>query len=124
MMRIFKSRRFSDFADKESISDMSLKRAAQALEEGRVDADLGGGVFKQRLARPGGGKSGGYRLIICFRKGVLTFFIYGFPKSERENITTVELRNVKRLAKILLNLTDEQLNAELTAGGFVEIKED
>jgi hypothetical protein len=54
----------------------------------------------------------------------LTFFIYGFPKSERENITTVELQNVKRLAKVLLNLTDGQLNAELTAGGFVEIKED
>ena len=120
-MRIFKSNRFNDFAKRESLSDKSLKAVVKALEEGQADADLGGGVFKQRLAKLGGGKSGGCRLIIFFKKGARVFFIYGFPKSERENITRVELRNAKRLAKILLNLTEEQLDAELNAGGFMEI---
>ncbi|MDR1608384.1 MAG: type II toxin-antitoxin system RelE/ParE family toxin [Deltaproteobacteria bacterium] len=82
-MRVFKSGKFGDFAEKEKISDKSLKSVAKDIEEGRIDADLGGGVIKQRLARPGGGKSGGYWLIICFKKAARTFFIYGFPKSER-----------------------------------------
>lgn len=120
-MRIFKSNKFSVFADKEGISDQSLKDVATALEEGKIDADLGGGVFKQRLARQGGGKSGGYRLIIFFKKDARIFFVYGFPKSERENITAIELRNAKRLAKALLNSTEEQLKTELTVGSFVEI---
>jgi hypothetical protein len=122
-MRIFKNHKFKSFAEKEGIDDEALQNVSKDLEEGRVDADLGGGVFKQRLARQGEGKSGGYRLIIFFRKEQRTFFVYGFPKSERENISAIELRQAKRLAKALLNMPDEQLAAELTVGSFVEIKE-
>jgi hypothetical protein len=123
-MRIFKLDNFCDFAEKEKISDNSLKSVVKATEEGRIDADLGGGVIKQRLARLGGGKSRGYRLIICFKKGARAFFIYGFPKSERENVTAHELRYVKLMAKSLFKLTDEELGLELASGKFVEIKED
>jgi hypothetical protein len=122
-MRIFKGDHFCDFAKREKISDKSLKDVVKAAEEGRIEADLGAGVIKQRLARPGGGKSRGCRLIICFKKGARAFFIYGFPKSERANLSALELRYAKLLAKALFNMTEEQLNAELASGKFVEIKE-
>jgi hypothetical protein len=73
-MRIFKNGWFSRFAEREAISDEELKAAVADIENGRFDADLGGGVYKQRLARSGGGKSGGYRVIVFFKKNDKTFF--------------------------------------------------
>ena len=121
-MRIFKVPRFTRFADKEGINDDSLKNAVSQLEAGLCDADLGGGVYKQRLARTGGGKSGGYRILVCFRQGMTSFFIYGFPKSSRENITTSETNDLKKLAKVLFAMSDEQLDAQVKAGAFQEIQ--
>ena len=86
-MRVFKTKGFSRFTAKEAITDQALIEAARRLEENRFDADLGGGVFKQRIARIGEGKSSGYRVIICFKKGGLSFFVYGFAKSDRANIS-------------------------------------
>ncbi len=120
-MRIFKTKRFAGFAQKETISDMALKRAVTRLNSGEFDADLGAGVFKQRLARPGSGKSGGYRVIICFRKGALSFFVYGFAKSDQANISQADLRDLKKVAKFLLTMTEEQLAAEVAAGRLYEI---
>ncbi|MDL2226647.1 type II toxin-antitoxin system RelE/ParE family toxin [Deltaproteobacteria bacterium OttesenSCG-928-M10] len=120
-MRIFKGNWFSHFAKKEKISDNALKIISKDLDQGQFDADLGGGVFKQRLARPGGGKSGGYRLIICFRKGELAFFIYAYPKSSLANITATDLKNYKKLAKHLLSMTAEQLEMLIESGDFQEI---
>jgi hypothetical protein len=122
-MRIFKGSWFKHFAKKEKISDKALKNVSNLLERGQFDADLGGGVFKQRLARPGGGKSSGYRLIIFFRKGDRTFFIYAYPKSSLDNITGEELKDYKKLAKHFLHLTDEQLDIMIGDEMFQEIKE-
>jgi hypothetical protein len=83
-VRIFKNTWFSRFAAKEGISDEELKGLEERLEYGGAGADLGGGVYKQRIARSGGGKSGGYRVIVYFKSGHRTFFVYGFAKSERE----------------------------------------
>lgn len=69
MVRIFKNKRFVRFARKERISDRSLCEAVQKAEKGLVDADLGGGVIKQRIARPGEGESSGFRSIVLFRNG-------------------------------------------------------
>jgi hypothetical protein len=85
-MRIFKNTWFTRFADNNGISDEELKALVKILEVGGAEADLGGDVYKQRLARPGEGKSGGYRVIVFFRSGDKTFYHYGFAKSARGNI--------------------------------------
>jgi hypothetical protein len=120
-MRIFKNGWFSRFAEREAISDEELKAAAADIENGRFDADLGGGVYKQRLARSGGGKSSGYRVIVFFKSGARTFFHYGYPKSNRDNITDKELRVFKYLSKKYLAMTDEQLALAIRFGEFIEI---
>ncbi len=120
-MRIFKTKRFVGFAQRETISDKALKQAVTQLDSGEFDADLGAGVFKQRLARPGSGKSGGYRLIVCFKRDALSFFVYGFAKSDQANISQADLRDLKKMAKILLTMTAEQLATEVAAGRLYEI---
>jgi hypothetical protein len=126
-VRIFKSRWFQRFARKEAIADASLFEAIARAEKGRIDADLGGGVIKQRIARPGQGRSKGYRAIVLFRRrgelpeGTGAFFVYGFAKSQRANIDNDEEEQFKEAAKIVLSLTEKQLAASLKRGDFVEV---
>ena len=82
-MQTFKTKAFARFADREGLEDAALCEAVRRAGEGLVDADLGGGVIKQRIARKGGGRSGGFRTIVLFRRGALAFFVYGFAKSGR-----------------------------------------
>ena len=120
-MQIFKNKWFVRFASKEGIEDRKLWEAIKAAERGTIDADLGGGVIKQRVARDGGGKSGGYRTIILYRKGDRAFFVYGFPKSERENISPSELREFKKLAEVMLDMTSKQIEDQVTAGHLQKV---
>jgi hypothetical protein len=120
-MRVFKNRWFARFAQKEAISDESLCEAVRRIEAGNYDADLGAGVFKHRVARPGEGRSGGYRVILCFRLEERAFFIYGFAKSSRADIAQDETREFKKLAKILFAMTDAQLELMLKHGDFDEL---
>ena len=121
-MRIFKSRWFQRFARKEGIGDAVLREAVARAEKGQIDADLGGEVIKQRIARPGGGKSKGYRTIVFFRRGTKAFFMYGFAKSQRANITENEEAQFKQAAKHVLALTERQLAELLKRGDFMEVK--
>jgi hypothetical protein len=121
-VRIFKSRWFQRFATKEGIADAALRGAVARAEKGQIDADLGGEVIKQRIARPGQGRSRGYRTIILFRRGVKAFFVYGFSKSQRANINDDEQQQFKEAAKIVLSLTEKALAARLKEGDFVEAK--
>jgi len=121
-VRIFKSRWFLRFARKEGIADVALCEAIARAERGQIDAELGGGVIKQRIARPGQGRSKGYRTIIFFRRGIKAFFVYGFAKSQRANIDRIEQDQFKEAAKIVLALTDEQLAVRLKRGDFVEVE--
>ena len=121
-MRIFKSRWFQRFARKEGIADAVLREAVARAEKGQIDADLGGGVIKQRIARPGQGRSKGYRTIILFRRGAKAFFVYGFSKSQRANINDDEREQFKEAAKLVLALTETQLTMSLKRGDFVEVK--
>ncbi|MDR0645059.1 MAG: type II toxin-antitoxin system RelE/ParE family toxin, partial [Treponema sp.] len=107
--------------EREGIRDEELKAVVKALEQGRFDADLGGGVYKQRIARSGGGKSGGYRAIVFFKSGERTFFHYGFAKSDRDNISGKQLKDFKATAKNALTLTNEQVEALLGTGKYTEI---
>ena len=90
-------------------------------ERGLVDADLGGGVIKQRIARPGAGKSGGFRSLILFQIGDRAFFVYGFAKNQRENIDDRDLKAFKTLAKKVFFYTDGQLQTALNEGVFIEV---
>ncbi|MCX5875954.1 MAG: type II toxin-antitoxin system RelE/ParE family toxin [Deltaproteobacteria bacterium] len=123
-MKIFKNAWFGRFARKEKISADALWDAVERAEKGQIDADLGGGVIKQRIARPGAGKSKGYRSIILFRKGEKSFFVYGFSKSELGNIRDDEEEQFKKMAKHVLLLTDAQLSELIVNGQFEEVAKD
>jgi hypothetical protein len=121
-MRIFKTKSFTRLADKEGITDPELLAAADEVNRGEYEADLGGGVFKKRIARPGAGKAGGYRAILFFRKDERLFFEYVFAKSDRANISPKEKRAYKKTARLYLDVyTDEELNAKVKAGSIEEI---
>lgn len=117
-MRIFINKWFAKFAKYEKINDAKLCEAVRDAEKGLIDADYGGGVIKQRVSRPNEGKSGGYRTIILYHQGDRSFFVYGFSKNDRQNITKSEESEFKRLAKHMLSLTEEDLVKLLKTGAL------
>jgi hypothetical protein len=123
-MRIFKNAWFVRFARAQMIWNAVLLEAVQKLESGQVDADLGGGVVKQQIARPSQGKSKGFRAIILYRKEDKAFFVYGFAKSDRSNIRDDEEKQFKRMAKHVLALSDSQLNALIRNDQLEEVDND
>jgi hypothetical protein len=123
-MRIFKNKTFSRYARKEGITDDELRAIIPQLEANNPDADLGGNVYKMRVARPSDGKSGGYRVLVYYRSGERTFFAHGFAKSDLANISDRDLRNLKLSAKIVLSYTDKELEAYIKAREFTEITEE
>jgi hypothetical protein len=112
------------FVAKERIADETLRDAIRRAEAGQIDADLGGGVIKQRVARSGGGKSGGYRTIVFYRRDTRAVFAYGFAKNDRDNIDPNELRDFRDAARTILALTEADMNKAVTNGAFREITED
>ena len=120
-MRIFKNSWIVRFARKEKIGDDILRDAIARAERGLIDADLGGGLIKQRIARVGEGKSGGYRNIIVYKSGSKAFFVFGFAKSARENLTASELVAFKQLATKLLLLTNEELRRQIEDEFLIEV---
>jgi hypothetical protein len=111
---------FTRFASKEGITDNKLKETVNRLED-RQSADLGGGVYKVRISRPGEGKSGGYRVILFFRSEDKTFYHYAYPKAVRDNIDEKELRFFKKLAKRYLAMTDGDVTKAVKAGELIEL---
>lgn len=123
-MKVFKNAWFARFARREKIAADTLWDAIERAQRGQIDADLGGGVIKQRIARPGEGKSKGYRSIVLFRKGERSFFVYGFPKSVLGNISEDEQAQFRKMARHVLFLTDAQLSELLADGKFEEVTRD
>ena len=123
-MRVFKGKQFSRWAAGEAISDDDLCQAAAEAFAGQYDADLGGYLFKKRIARSDGGKSGGYRTILGFRKSdsKRIFFLYGFPKNVRANITTRERNALSANASALVDATDRQIDDLKVRGTIVEME--
>jgi len=115
-VRIFKTKWFVRFARREQIEDRSLSEAIERAEHGIVDADLGGGVIKQRVARTGQGRSGGYRFLIAYRSGDRAVFLYGFAKNERENIEDDELTTLREIAAGWLEADDKHLENAIRNG--------
>ena len=121
-MQTFKTKAFARFADREGLEDAALCEAVRRAREGLIDADLGGGVIKQRIARRGGGRSGGFRTIVLFRRGALAFFVHGFAKSDRENIRRKELSGLRSLADEYLVLDGAGLAAAQATGAIIEVE--
>jgi hypothetical protein len=120
-VRIFKNTWFTRFANKEGITDTELRETVNQLETGQANVDLGGGVYKVRVARPGEGKSGGYRVIVFFKSEKRTFYQYGFSKSDRGNIDQKELRLYKKIAKTKLTMSEQELADAINASELIEI---
>jgi hypothetical protein len=120
-VRTLKTKAFTRFADKAGILDPALCRAVRDAERGLVAADLGGGVIKQRISRPGQGKSGGFRTLIVFRAGIRAVFVHGFAKNERDNIEKDELAALKKLAAELLAYDDPMIGQLVGSGALVEV---
>jgi hypothetical protein len=120
---VFKNAWFQRFARKQRIPDKALMDAIERAEKGQINADLGGGVLKQRVARKGQGKTGGFRTIILYRAAERAFFVYAFAKSDRDNIDDNEEAQFKRAATHVLELTDEQLAELIGKGQFSEVHE-
>ncbi len=121
-MAIYKTRQFARFARKAGINDEDLWRAISQAEQGLIDADLGGGVVKLRVARTGEGKSGGSRSIVLFRLRKLAVYVYGFEKKDRGNIRADELDVFRELARVILKYSDGEIAQRVADGVLVEIR--
>ena len=120
---IYKLKTFARFARDERINDASLVDAIKRAVDGLVDADLSGGLIKQRVARQGQGRRGGYRVLIAFHSKDFSVFLYGFAKSQRETLNPKELRTVQQLAARWLSASPEEIKRALTENQLVEVRQ-
>jgi hypothetical protein len=120
-VQILKILTFERWQKKRDLADHALRQAVVEMQQGLIDADLGGGVVKKRVARPGAGKRGGYRTILATNRHDRWIFLYGFEKNERDNIAHRELLALKRMAKELLALSLEDIRTALQQGAMKEI---
>jgi hypothetical protein len=121
IVRIFKTRALARFTKREAISDESLVVAIETAKRGLIDADLGGGLIKQRVARPGQGKRGGFRMLIGFRSD-RAIFLFGFAKNERENIDDKQLTTLREIVASWFAADDKKIAQALKDGLLIEVK--
>ena len=120
-VRIFKNKSFARFARKSGIAVASLRKAVADAEKGLIDADLGGGVIKQRVARDGAGKSGGFRTLVLFRLGSRALFVHGFAKKDKANISDDDLVALRELAAIMQAYNEAELGLAIENKLLVEV---
>lgn len=123
-MRVFKTKWLARFARQARVSDASLVAAIKRAERGLIDADLGGGLIKQRVPRQGQGKSGGHRMMVAYRTSERAIFLYGFAKSEQENIALDELLSLRDIAQAWLGTDVANLARSVAQGVLVEVRFD
>lgn len=120
MTRILKRKDFARWQSGEKLPDAALCKAVQEMESGLIDADLGGFLYKKRVARPGGGKSSGYRTLLSAKIGRYVF-LHGFPKSDKANIAQDEKKALQFAGKVSLELSVEALSKALQLGVLLEV---
>jgi hypothetical protein len=120
-LAVYKTKPFARFARKARVSDSDLWEAVRQVNVGVIDADLGGGVIKQRIARAGGGKSGGSRVIILFRFKGRAVFVHGFEKKDIGNIKWNELEAFRALADVILGYSDAEIVCRVADGALIEV---
>jgi hypothetical protein len=123
-LRVFKVKTFARFSRKEGLSDASLLEAVNDAERGLIDADLGGGLIKQRVARSGGGKRGGFRTVIAFRSKERAIFLFGFAKNDLDNIEDDVLNDLRKIAALWLDADEAALKRGLDKGLITGVKAD
>ena len=121
-MRIFKTKVFAKYANKERISDSTLCEAVERAEDGLIDADLGGCIIKQRICRKGQGRSSGYRVLIAVRLNKRYVFMDGFAKNEKDNISDDELLVMKKYGSAWLNADEKIIVSALKTDKLIEVK--
>lgn len=121
---IFKVQTFARFARRQRISDASLCASIARAESGLVDADLGSGLIKQRLSRPGQGKRGGYRVVIAFRSKHRAVFLFGFAKNELDNIDANQLATLRQIADLWLAANHQQIERAIRDGLLIEARDE
>lgn len=121
MNRVFKTRPFYRWMRKTELTNAVLCQAVQEMVRGLIDADLGGGVVKKRVGLAGRGKRGGARTLVATKLGQRWFFLFGFEKNERANISTEEKEALQALAQDLLACADDELDRQLADGSLEEI---
>jgi hypothetical protein len=121
---VFKTKWFARFARKERIADESLNEAINRAERGIIDADLGGGLIKQRVARRGQGRSGGYRMLVAYRAEGRAVFLYGFAKNERENIGPDDLVSLRDICASWLAADADGIKRAIEADELQEVVDD
>ena len=120
-MKMLKRKDFAWWQAGEKLPDAVLCKAVHEMEAGLIDADLGGFLYKKRVARPGSGKSGGYRALVSARIGSRYVFLHGFPKSDKANIAQDERKALQFAGKVFLELTAEDLVKALEIGVLLEV---
>jgi hypothetical protein len=120
-VRIFKTKWLVRYARRERISDRSLSEAIERATRGLIDAELGGGIIKQRVARAGQGRSGGYRTLVAYRAGSRAVFLYAFAKNERENIDPGELLTLREIGAGWLAANAQQIERAVDEGILQEM---
>jgi len=120
-MRVFKTRFVARFCKAEGIGDEQLADAIARAERGLIDAALGGGLIKQRVARPGKGKSGGRRTLIAYRSGTRTVFLFGFAKNSMDNVSAKQLAEYKFFGQSILTADDDLIEAEIDEKRLMEV---
>mgnify|MGYP001120850177 CR=1 FL=1 len=122
IMKKLMTKHFSKWASKQRISKHELSKALSELEKGNFEANLGGYLYKKRIRFEGKGKSGSGRTVICYRKKDKAFFIHGFAKNDKSNLSKKELYAFKELAKILIGLSPSEIEKAIENGDFIEVK--
>jgi hypothetical protein len=120
-MRLFATKWFTRFARSERIADDALCEAIARAERGLIDADLGRGLIKQRVARHRQGRSGGFRVLIAYRRGTRGVFLYGFAKRERDNIRSDQLAAWQTRAQEVLASRDDVIDRNVADGNLREV---
>ena len=121
MKRILKTRTFNRWLRKTLLTDTALLKTIDEMEQGLVDADLGGNIYKKRVALPGRGKSGSTRTLIATNRQDRWFFMFGFEKNDKENITQAELAYLQEVAQIFLGYSSDELQLAIAKGEFLEV---
>lgn len=121
MKYILKRKEFARWQAKEKLPDAALCQAAQEMENGLIDADLGGLLFKKRVARLGSGKSGSYRTLLSAKIDNRYVFLHGFAKSAKANISQNEKKALQFIGKLFLEFSRQQLEKALKSGVLVEV---
>ncbi len=124
MTRVFKTRHFQRWMRKTELSDASLRKAVEEMIAGLIDADLGGGILKKRVGLAGRGKRSGARTLVASNRGSRWFFVFGFEKNERDNVSDEELAALQEFAADWLKRSATQLDVGVSDGSLLEITHD